>query len=59
MRFFEDEEIRGVNFQLVYDYLSAIAPSSIEAERAFSVAKQICTKTRFSLNENAADCLRF
>ena len=59
MRFFEDEEIRGVNLQLVCDYLSAIAPSSIETERAFSATKRICTEIRFILNEHTTDCLRF
>ena len=59
MSFFEDEEIRGVNLQLVYDYLITITPSSIETERALSTAKQICTKIRSSLNKNATDCLRF
>jgi hypothetical protein len=56
---FEGEEIRGVHLQLFHDYLSTIAPSGMEFERAFSAAKQICTKIRSSLNENAADCLRF
>jgi len=49
----------GVNLQLVYDYLSTIVPSSIETEGAFSAAKQICTKIRLGLNENATDCLSF
>lgn len=39
MRFFEGGEIRGVNLQLVYDYLSTIAPCSIENERVFSAGK--------------------
>jgi hypothetical protein len=53
------KEIRGVNLQLVYDYLSTIAPPSIESERAFSAAIQIRTKIRSSLNGNTTDCLCF
>jgi hypothetical protein len=30
-RLFEDEGIRGVNLQLVYNYLSRTAPSSIQS----------------------------
>jgi hypothetical protein len=36
IRFFEDEGIRWVNLQLVYDYLSTIALSSTEPDRALS-----------------------
>jgi hypothetical protein len=34
--FFKDEEIRGVNLQLVYDFLSTISPSNVESETALS-----------------------
>jgi hypothetical protein len=39
-RFFEREGIRGVNQQLVYNYLSTIAPSFIESKRALSSAEK-------------------
>jgi hypothetical protein len=58
MRFLEAEEIRGAKLQLIYDYLSTITPSCIESDRAFSAAKQMYTKIRSSLNDNATDCLR-
>jgi hypothetical protein len=49
IRFFEDERIVGVNLQHIYNYLSTVAPSSIESKRAFSSAAQVCTKIRLSL----------
>jgi hypothetical protein len=57
IRYFEDEGMKGIKLQLVYDYLSTIAPSSIEFEKAFSAAAiQICTKIRSILNDNTIDC---
>jgi len=50
IRYFEDEGMKGIKLQLVYDYLSTIAPSSIEFERAFSATTQICAKIRSNLN---------
>ena len=49
IRFFENERIRVVQLQPVYDYLGTIAPSSMESERAFSAPNQICTKIRSSI----------
>jgi hypothetical protein len=57
--FFKDDGIRRAHLQLVYDYLSTVAPSSIESERAFSAANQICTKMRSRLNDSTTDCLCF
>ena len=37
MTLFENEGNRGRHFKLVYDYLLSIPPTSVEAERAFSV----------------------
>jgi hypothetical protein len=34
-RFFEEEEIRGANLQLVYDCISTVAPSSINPKGHF------------------------
>jgi hypothetical protein len=59
IKFFELEGIRGLNPQLVNDYLSTIAPFSIEPERAFSAANQICSNIRSSLNNNTIDWLHF
>jgi hypothetical protein len=56
IRYFEDEGMKGIKLHLIYDYLSTIAPSSIEFERAFSAATQICTKIRSNLNDNTIDC---
>ena len=42
--------------QIVYDYLRTIARSSIESERAFSAANQICTKIGCSLDDYTIDC---
>ena len=57
--FFENEGIRGVNPQLVYDCLSTTAPSSIASERTFSSANKICTAIKSSSKDNTTDCLCF
>ena len=57
--FFEEEGLRRAHLQLVYDYLSKVAPSSIESERAFSATNQTCTKIRSSLHDNIIGCLCF
>jgi hypothetical protein len=59
IRIFEGEGIKRVNLQLVYNCLSTMAPSTIESERAFCSANQVCTKIRFSLNDNNVVCLCF
>jgi hypothetical protein len=59
IRYFEDEGEEGIKLQLICDYLSTIAPSSMEFERAFSAATHICTKIRSSLNDNTVDCWCF
>jgi len=56
---FEDEGIRGVNPQLVYNCLSTTAPSSISSERTFSAANTICTTIKSSSKDNTTDCLCF
>jgi hypothetical protein len=52
MRFFEYEAIIPLNLQLVNDYLSTTAPSSIESDRALSAVDEICTKIKSSLEDN-------
>jgi hypothetical protein len=56
IRCFEDEGMKGIKLQLVCDYLSTIASSSIEFEKAFSAATKICAKIRSNLNDNSIDC---
>jgi hypothetical protein len=56
---FEKTGARGKHLQLVYDYLCTITPTSVESERAFSAASQICTKIRSSLRDETIDCLCF
>ncbi len=38
MTVYENEGVRGENLSLIYDYLMTLKPTSVEAERAFSVA---------------------
>jgi hypothetical protein len=56
IRYFEDGGMKGIKLQLIYNYLSTVAPSSIEFERVFSATTQICTKIRSNLNDNTIDC---
>jgi len=55
--FFEDEGIRGVKPQLVYDFLSTTATSSVAFERTFSAGNTICTTIKSSSKDNNTDCL--
>ena len=59
MSVFETSGVRGRCLQLVYSYLLAIPPTSIEAERAFSAAGLLCTKVRSRLGDNTLDTLCF
>lgn len=57
--FFEDEGIRGVHLQQVYDYLMTIPSTSADSERAFSASSYICTKIRSRLNDECLDGICF
>ena len=46
MSFFETNGISGKYLTLIYNYLLSIQPTSVESERAFSVAGLICTRIR-------------
>lgn len=59
MSFFEEEGIKGVHLQSAYDYLTTIAPTSVESERAFSAALLICTKLRSRLSDETLDHICF
>jgi len=56
---FECSGVRGRILQLVYSYLQSIPPTSVEAERAFSAARKICTKIRSRLSDATLDTLCF
>lgn len=56
---FEELNVKGKYLKLAYNYLLAIRPSSVEAERAFSAAGLICTKIRSRLGDQAIDELCF
>lgn len=56
---FEKSGTKGIYLNKVLSYLLTIAPTSVESERAFSAAGQICTKIRSSLNDDTIDGLCF
>lgn len=57
MALFENGGNRGRFLQLAYDYLSTIPPTSVESERAFSVAGSFATKIRSSLGNESLTAL--
>lgn len=59
MSLFENGGIRGKFLELAYQALLTIPPTSIEAERAFSSAGNVCTSLRTSLNDNTLDSICF
>ena len=59
MAVFECSVVRGRILQLVYSYLQSIPPTSVEAERAFSAARTLCTKIRSRLSDATLDTLCF
>ena len=59
MSTFDAEGKRGTNLELTYEHLKTIRPTSVEHERAFPCAGQICTKIRSRLNNDTLDALCF
>ena len=59
MKFFEENGVRGNILESVYSFLIAIPPSSVESERAFSIAGNFCTKVRSRLGDAALSDLCF
>ena len=59
MSHFEDEGVRGKYLQQVYDLLLTIRPTSIESERASSVAGIILNKLRCRMDDITLDALCF
>ena len=69
--FFETNGIRGKYLTLIYNYLLSIQPTSVESERAFSVAGctrirsrmvnsvNICTRIRSRMGDNSLNNLCF
>jgi hypothetical protein len=49
---FMADHVRGSYLEKIYQYLMTIKPSSVEAERSFSVAGRICSKTRNSFSDS-------
>lgn len=56
---YEQTKERRVWLNRVYQYLLSIKPTSVDAERAFSSARQICNKIRSRLNDDTLDMLCF
>lgn len=59
MKFFEENGVRGQILESVYSFLILIPPSSVESERAFSIAGNFCTKVRSRLGDAALSDLCF
>ena len=57
MEYFETVNVRGKYLGRAFEYLSTIQPTSVESERAFSVAGLFCTKIRSRLNDETLDAL--
>lgn len=54
---FEASNKRGKYLQMAYEFLLTIPPTSIDSERAFSVAGGVCTKIRNRLEDNTLEAL--
>ena len=54
---FESSGIRPANLQTLYEALLTIQPTSVEAERAFSVCGLFVTKLRSRLHDSTIDAL--
>lgn len=54
---FEQEMRRGKYLELTYHHLLTIKPTSVESERVFSAAGQICTKIRSNLSDESIDTI--
>lgn len=59
MNLFENGGSRGHCLELAFKYLMSIISTSIESERAFSVAAYIGNKLRSRLRNGALDVLLF
>lgn len=59
MQYFRKEGIQGKYLKMAFAALMTTRPTSVESERAFSVAGTICTKIRSRLSDNSIDKLCF
>ena len=59
MTAYEVEGIKGKHLSLIYSYLMAIRPTSVEAERAFSAAGYICSTIRSRLGDCTINTICF
>lgn len=59
MQFFEKNDVRGKILDSVYSFAIMIPPTSVESERAFSIAGNFCTKVRSRLGDTALSDLCF
>ena len=59
MSYFALEKSRGKYLNIAFQYLMTCRPTSVESERAFSSAGQICTKFRSSLKYESIDMICF
>lgn len=59
MVLFEQNFQRGYYLEKTYKNLLSIKPTSVESERAFSAAGQVCSKLRSRLNDDTLDTLCF
>jgi hypothetical protein len=53
MIYFDGGSTIGPLLQQAYKHLLTVKPTSVDSERAFSAAGQICTKIRLNLNDNS------
>lgn len=56
---YECDGIKGKYLSIIYDYLMTIAPTSVEAERAFSAAGYICSSLRSRLGDETINTICF
>ena len=59
MSVYEGNGYRGPILQRIRQHLLTVPPTSVESERAFSVAGNFCTKIRSRLGDNSIDALCF
>lgn len=50
---------RGKYLNVLYHYLRSIKPTSVDSERAFSIAGGFCTNIRTKLGDESLDSLHF
>lgn len=56
---YENKGIKGKHLTLVHKYLNTISPTSVEAERAFSVTGYVCSPIRNKMTDRTLDTICF